>query len=125
MPGSSRTERIFARLSAGTVYIAGRPWTFSVCLLVVVAWVASGPLFRFSDTWQLIMNTTSSIVTLLMVFVLQNAQNRDSAALQIKLDELIRATRARNEVIGAEHLSDSELENIRDEMGADAAEGRR
>jgi low affinity Fe/Cu permease len=90
----------------------GRPLTFLGCCLVIVAWGASGPIFRYSDTWQLIINTGTTIVTFLMVFLIQNTQNRDNAALQAKLDELIRATQAKNEFIGIEHLSDKELEDI-------------
>src|SRR5205823_7281383 len=97
---------------------AGRPWAFSACALFVVIWLLSGPLLGFSDTWQLIMNTTSSIVTLLMVFVIQNAQNRDSLALQMKLDELIRATEAREQLIGAERLSELELKDMKDQVGS-------
>ena len=83
---------------------------------LVAAWLISGPLFGFSDTWQLVMNTVSSIVTFLMVFLIQNAQNRDSEALQLKLDELIRVTAARNQLIGVEHLSEPELDLIRSDI---------
>ena len=90
----------------------GRPVTFLGCCLIIVAWAASGPVFHYSDTWQLIINTGTTVVTFLMVFLIQNTQNRDNAALQAKLDELIRVTRAKNEFIGIEHLSDKELEDI-------------
>jgi low affinity Fe/Cu permease len=83
---------------------------------MVVGWLVCGPIFQFSDTWQLVMNTVSSIVTFLMVFLIQNAQNRDSTAIQVKLDELVRVTEARNKLIGLEHLTESEMESLRDEL---------
>jgi low affinity Fe/Cu permease len=82
-------------------------------VLVVVVWAASGPLFGFSDTWQLIINTGTTVVTFLMVFLIQNTQNRDGAAIQAKLDELIRASAAQNRYIGIEHLTEEELEDLR------------
>jgi low affinity Fe/Cu permease len=82
---------------------------------VVIVWGASGPLFHYSDTWQLVINTGTTIVTFLMVFLIQNTQNRDNVALQAKLDELIRASQAKNEFIGIEHLSDEKLEAILEE----------
>ncbi|TIT96972.1 MAG: low affinity iron permease family protein [Mesorhizobium sp.] len=85
-----------------------------MCCLVILAWALSGPVFGFSDTWQLVINTGTTIVTFLMVFLIQNTQNRDSAALQTKLDELIRASRAHNTFIGIEHLTESEVEEIRE-----------
>src|SRR5690349_1946255 len=89
---------------------AGRPKAFLLATLVIVVWAVSGPLFHWSDTWQLVINTGTTIVTFLMVFLIQNAQNRDGAAIQAKLDELIRAVgHARNEFIGIEHLSEAEL----------------
>jgi low affinity Fe/Cu permease len=80
---------------------------------VIVAWGISGPLFGFSDTWQLVINTGTTIVTFLMVFLIQNSQNRDSAAIQVKLDELIRVSAARNSLVGIEHLTDDEIEDLR------------
>jgi low affinity Fe/Cu permease len=88
---------------------------FILALGTVVAWAASGPYFDYSDTWQLVINTGTTIVTFLMVFLIQNAQNRDSAAIQVKLDELIRVSKAHNSFIGLERLSDDELETIRAE----------
>lgn len=82
----------------------------------MVVWLVSGPMFGFSDTWQLIMNTCSSIVTFLMVFLIQNTQNRDSAALQLKLDELIRANAARKDLVGIEEKPEAEIESMRREM---------
>lgn len=90
----------------------GKPSAFLLCCLIVVVWGVTGPLFNYSDTWQLVINTGTTIVTFLMVFLIQNTQNRDNAALQAKLDELIRASEAKNEFIGIEHLSDEELEEI-------------
>ena len=102
---------------------AGRPRAFLLALLVIISWGVSGPLFHWSDTWQLVINTGTTIVTFLMVFLIQNAQNRDGAAIQAKLDELIRAVgHARNEVIGIEHLTELELDRIRDALEAAAGD---
>jgi low affinity Fe/Cu permease len=87
----------------------------------VVVWAISGPVFGFSDTWQLVINTGTTIVTFLMVFLIQNSQNRDSEAIQVKLDELIRVSEARNSLVGIEHLTDDELEDIRSKCEARAA----
>ena len=107
-------EKQFIRFATRTARAAGSPWTFLLCLTVVVIWAVTGPLFRFSNGWQLFINTGTTIVTFLMVFLIQNAQNRDASAIQAKLDELIRAIReARNEFIGLEHLSQNEIERVR------------
>lgn len=98
----------------------GRPVTFVICISAVLLWAISGPLFGFSDTWQLIINTSTTIVTFLMVFLIQNTQNRDNAALQAKLDELIRVGDSDNEFIGIEHLTDEELEAILKKVEQDA-----
>jgi low affinity Fe/Cu permease len=92
---------------------SGRPITFVLALLTIAVWAATGPLFHFSDTWQLIINTSTSVITFLMVFVIQNTQNRDGAAIQAKLDELIRVSAARNTLIGIETLTEEEIEEIR------------
>lgn len=92
---------------------AGRASTFVLACTVVIVWAVSGPLFAFSDTWQLVINTGTTIVTFLMVFLIQNSQNRDGAAIQVKLDELIRTSAARNSMVGIEHLSEEELEELR------------
>jgi low affinity Fe/Cu permease len=92
----------------------GRAWIFVVAVLSIVVWAATGPLFKYSDTWQLVINTGTTIITFLMVFLIQNAQ-KDAAAIQAKLDELIRTSRARNSFVGLEHLTEDELELIREQ----------
>ena len=100
----------FERISRKVASATGRPWAFILAASVIVVWAVSGPLFHWSDTWQLVINTGTTIVTFLMVFLIQNAQNRDASAIQAKLDELIRAVgHARNEFIGIEHFSEAEL----------------
>lgn len=106
-------EKHFTRIANYVAHLAGLPSTFAVCFLIIVAWAASGPMFGFSDTWQLIINTGTTIVTFLMVFLIQNTQNRDGTAIQTKLDELIRVGKAHNTFIGIEHLTESEVEEIR------------
>ncbi len=106
-------SRAFSHFANRTSQAAGRPAAFVVAFAIVLAWAISGPLFHFSDTWQLVINTGTTIVTFLMVFLIQNSQNRDSAAIQVKLDELIKVSNARNSFIGIEHLSDEELEELR------------
>ncbi|MER8368413.1 low affinity iron permease family protein [Mesorhizobium sp. M1348] len=106
-------EKLFTRIANYIAHLAGLPPTFAVCFLIIVVWAASGPVFGFSDTWQLVINTGTTIVTFLMVFLIQNTQNRDSAAIQAKLDELIRVSKAKNTFIGIEHLTESEVEEIR------------
>lgn len=105
-------SRAFTAFAGAVSKWTGRPLAFILCCALVIVWAASGPLFRFSDTWQLVINTTTTIVTFLMVFLIQNTQNRDNAAIQAKLDELIRVGDSDNEFIGIEHLSDDELEQI-------------
>jgi len=104
---------VFSALANRTSQAAGRASTFAVAVAVVVIWGLTGPIFNFSDTWQLIINTGTTIVTFLMVFLIQNSQNRDSAAIQVKLDELIRTGEARNSFVGIEHLTDEELAELR------------
>src|SRR4051812_36350398 len=119
----------FRKFAHRTAEAVGTPMAFVIALTVILAWIMSGPYFRYSDTWQLVINTGTTIVTFLMVFLIQNAQNRDSAAIQVKLDELIRVSKAHNSFMGLERLSDDELEAIRAECLAQAtaklaAEGR-
>lgn len=110
-------DRIFTSIANRIAAFIGRPVAFVAALLFIIVWACTGPIFQFSDTWQLIVNTSTTIITFLIVFLIQNSQNRDAAALQAKLDELIRVTRsARNEFIGIEHLTDHELEMIRREL---------
>jgi low affinity Fe/Cu permease len=99
---------------------AGRASTFVLMVLLVLAWAVTGPLFGFSDSWHLVVNTGTTIVTFLMVFLIQNSQNRDSAAIQVKLDELIRTGQVRNSFVGIEHLSEDEIENLRSMSEANA-----
>ena len=113
---SADHKTIFARFSRRISAETGRPKTFVIACAVIVIWSITGPVFGFSDTWQLVINTGTTIVTFLMVFLIQNTQNRDTEALQIKLDELIRAVKgARNEVIDLEELDEEALDKIRDE----------
>ncbi len=107
------SSRIFGEVATHVAHAAGRPWAFMLCVSVIVLWALSGPIFGFSDTWQLIVNTGTTIVTFLMVFLIQNTQNRDGAAIQAKLDELIRTSAAQNAFIGIEKLTEEELEEIR------------
>lgn len=110
----SALSRLFGEFAARTSAAAGHAATFAIAFAVVLGWAISGPFFHFSDTWQLVINTGTTIVTFLMVFLIQNSQNRDSAAIQVKLDELIQVTEAaRNSLIGLEHLTDEEVEEIR------------
>ena len=107
-------HKTFTRIATLISTIAGQPLSFMVALGVVIVWGVTGPLFHYSDTWQLVINTGTTIVTFLMVFLIQNSQNRDSAAMQAKLDELLRAVgKAREQFIGIEHLTDTEIEMIR------------
>ena len=115
----------FASLANAASRGAGRASTFALALFVVVVWAVTGPLFGFSDTWQLVINTGTTIVTFLMVFLIQNSQNRDSAAIQVKLDEIIRTGHSSNRLVGIEHLTDDELEDLRQSIELKAKRGRR
>ncbi len=102
-------NQLFSQISSAIAYRTGRPSAFIVCLLVVFVWLVSGPVFHYSDTWQLVINTATSVLTFLMVFIIQNTQNRDGAAIQAKLDELIRTSSAQNQFIGIEQLTADEI----------------
>jgi low affinity Fe/Cu permease len=103
----------FGRFAAATARYSGKPAAFVIAALLIVVWAATGPLFGFGDTWQLVINTGTTIITFLMVFLIQNTQNRDTSALQIKLDELIRCSKAHNALLNLEELDDQTLERIR------------
>ena len=116
-------ERIFETIAGKVASWTGRPPAFVLALSVIIVWGVTGPIFHYSDTWQLIINTGTTIVTFLMVFLIQNTQNRDGAALQAKLDELIRATeRARNELVAIERQPEEKVQEVREEI-AEAAGG--
>lgn len=110
-------EHLFTRFATQTAKLAGKPWTFIACVALVLVWAASGPVFKFSETWQLVINTGTTIITFLMVFLIQNTQNRDGAAMQAKLDEIVYGVaKADNRFVGIEHLTDKELDAILDEV---------
>jgi low affinity Fe/Cu permease len=110
---------MFSRFAHWASHQAGRAYAFVGAMVVILVWGISGPLFGFSDTWQLVINTGTTIITFLMVFLIQNTQNRDTQAIQLKLDELIRATQdARNNLMNLEDRSDAELENLKDQFSA-------
>ena len=116
----------FSYLARSIAVLAGRPVVFLAAVLAIVLWGLSGPLFGFSDTWQLIVNTTTTIITFLMVFIIQNTQNRDTAAIQLKLDELIRATQgAHNALLNLEQIDDEQFERYRRSYEKLAAAARR
>ena len=115
----------YARISKSIARVTGRPGTFVLAVSVIVLWVVTGPLFGFSDTWQLVINTGTTIVTFLMVFLIQNTQNRDTTAIQLKLDELIRATSgAHNALLDLEELDEAALEDFRGRFEALARAAR-
>lgn len=114
-------HEVFRKFSHKTSDAVGTPWAFLVATGVIVVWVVTGPLFHYSDTWQLVINTGTTIVTFLMVFLIQNAQNRDAKATHLKLDELIYATyKARNLLVDAEDLPDKSLEKYKEKLMKDA-----
>ena len=106
-------NHLFSEAASFIARESGRPITFILATLIIVAWAISGPIFQYSDTWQLVINTGTTIITFLMVFIIQNTQNRDGAAVQAKLDELIRSSQAQNSFIGIEHLTAEEIEDYR------------
>lgn len=106
-------SKAFTEFSTAVARASGRPVTFALAVGVILVWGLAGPIYDYSDTWQLVINTGTTIVTFLMVFLIQNTQNRDGAAIQTKLDELIRASAAQNVFIGIEHLTEEEVEELR------------
>ncbi len=116
-----KLDSAFTRVASWIASATGQPLAFIVALLVVVIWAVTGPFFDFSQTWQLVINTGTTIVTFLMVFLIQNSQNRDTASMQAKLDELLYALEgAREQFIGIEHLSENEIEQIRADIEREA-----
>jgi low affinity Fe/Cu permease len=110
-------QNIFRRIANYISYLTGTSWAFITALAIIIVWGISGPYFHYSDTWQLVINTGTTIVTFLMVFLIQNTQNRESKATQIKLDELLRGVKgARTGMVNAEELTDEELEKLQEEF---------
>ena len=108
---------LFHKIAHKTSNAVGSAWAFSLALIIIIAWAASGPIFGFSDTWQLVINTGTTIITFLMVFLIQNTQNRDAKVIHLKLDELLRATKsARNHLVDLEDMTDAELERLEKEF---------
>lgn len=116
-------DQLFTRIAGRIAALAGQPLAFIVALALILLWGTTGPVFHYSDTWQLVVNTATTVVTFLMVFLIQNSQNRDSAAMQAKLDELLRAVdAARVQFIGIEHKTDREIEAIRAALEQECAD---
>lgn len=114
MPNAKNS--LFTRFAKATAHYTGKPATFMGAVLVIIMWAVTGPIFKYSDTWQLVINTGTTIITFLMVFLIQNTQNRDTEALQLKLDEIVRSIKgARNQVLDLEDLDEKELDKIREE----------
>jgi low affinity Fe/Cu permease len=122
---AQRIDRYFGRFANASAHAAGTPVAFLVCLVAVLVWAATGPMFGYSETWQLVINTGTTIVTFLMVFLIQNSQNRDGAAIQTKLDELIRSSDAEDEFMGIEGLTENELAILHDRCQAAASRTQR
>jgi low affinity Fe/Cu permease len=120
-----RMQHLFTQFAKWTARMAGHPSAFGLAVAVIVVWAVTGPMFGFSDTWQLVVNTGTTIITFLMVFLIQNTQNRDTGAMQAKLDELIRAMKgAHNALLDLEELDEAEIEHIRRDYRKLAAEAR-
>ena len=117
---------LFSRFAKKTSAAMGHPWAFAVAVLIIVAWAATGPIFGYSDTWQLVINTGTTIITFLMVFLIQNTQNRDNLAVQLKLNEIIRSTKgAHNALFDLEELTQGELDQFHELYGKLAKKARR
>jgi low affinity Fe/Cu permease len=124
----TKSRSWFTKFTKWTAHVTGRPAAFSLAVAVIATWATTGPLFGFSDTWQLVINTGTTVVTFLMVFLIQSTQNRDSEAVQVKLDEIIRAIgHARNELLDLEELEESDLDQLKQTFLdlADQARGKR
>jgi hypothetical protein len=120
-----RTSVLYSRFAKAASHFCGRPRVFSLAVGIIVVWLATGPMFGFSDTWQLVINTGTTIITFLMVFLIQNTQNRDTEAIQVKLDELIRATKgAHNALLDLEELEEESLDAFRAKYQALASSAR-
>lgn len=116
-------DRIFTNIASKCAHVMGQPLMFIIAVSLILLWAVSGPLLNYSDTWQLIVNTATTVLTFLAVFLIQNSQNRDGAAMQAKLDEIIRALdKARVEFVGIEHLTDAQIVEIRQALEADVRE---
>ena len=110
-------KELFRKFAHNTSQIVGSSWAFMLAVLIIVVWAATGPIFHFSDTWQLVINTGTTIITFLMVFLIQNTQNRDAKAIHLKLDELLKGVKgARTALVDVEELSDDELEALQEEF---------
>ena len=111
----------FAHFATATAWMSGQPVTFIIAVLLILVWGLTGPIFHYSDTWQLVINTGTTIITFLMVFLIQNTQNRDGLAIQVKLDELVRAVEtANNKFVGIEKLTEKEVESLREDCVTEA-----
>ena len=122
----TKSKSWFSRFAKKTARASGRPSAFGLAVVVILVWAVTGPMFHFSDTWQLVINTGTTIITFLMVFLIQCTQNRDSEAMQVKLDELIRAIKgAHNALLDLEELEEDELDRIRDKYTKLAEEARK
>ena len=119
-----KSNHLFSRIARRTARATGHPATFVFAVLIIIVWALTGPIFHFSDTWQLVINTATTIVTFLMVFLIQNTQNRDSDAVQVKLDELIRTSKAHNVLLDLEELSQEDLDRIKQRYEGLAAKAR-
>ena len=120
-----RSRSWFTHFAKKTAQLSGRPGAFALAAATIIVWGISGPLFGFSDTWQLVINTGTTVITFLMVFLIQNTQNRDTAAIQVKLDELIRVTRGHNALMDLEELEEKDLEQFRRKYARMAASARK
>lgn len=117
-------DRLFTRIASKCAHAMGQPAAFIISTLLVIIWAAAGPVFHYSDTWQLVVNTATTVLTFLAVFLIQNSQNRDGIAIQAKLDEILRSLdKARDQFVGIEHLTDAQICQIRDALEADIKNG--